>query len=727
LNAHCGDRICLEPYIVECHALVIDTSDVRFYYPGWPIMPRDLSDTTKMYPCGKVWLTWAYGALPHNAQVTEGSCNKCPNMPDLSGGGSSFVRWGALSCPDPSELLYPGIAAGSGHAQHGNGANLLCLVEDPSDAPATNAGNNNHAILYGVQYYDLYAGTANNHQDAGCATCSFSGTTYTMWGSTQCQAGHIELYTGNVLSSHHGHDRSEWVCVDSERRPHFKSDAANHEGVRWHLAEYDCGSLPCGPFADAMEVACAQCGIPDESKAVYTRWGHDECGDDSTLVYAGAASGAQHNQRGGGYNGICVTMNPSEAPDKADGAQNHARLYGTEYESHYMGSNRNHNQDAACAVCAYHGRATYNAWGTTECGAGHTRLYQGNVLAAHHSQWRAEWQCVDEAQKGHAENNAGNNDGVLWYQAEYECGSIPCGPYTQNKEVACAMCGVSDDAGAVFTRWGHTECPTDSKLVYEGVVAGGHHGHRGGGANPLCLTSEPRDAPSGDNAGNHDHALLYGTEYNDAYGGAPAHQDWDAGCAVCAYEGAATYDVWGKVSCQKDHQVLYVGNVMAAHHGHHKFNYVCVDEERKPSFNANKGNNDHALWYTAEYECGSIPCGPYDTNKEAACAKCGMRSSGFQTSCSGFTSPPMCPRSRCAWSGGVCKNACKMSLTNTSCAVDTCQWDYIHALCQEPCQAFASVDECPTSRCMWNGDNCDNLGSDSRFVNNDEWGKRGEA
>merc|ERR1719195_452072 len=135
-------------------------------------------------------------------------------------------------------------------------------------------------------------------------------------------------------------------------------------------------------------------------------------------------------------------MNPAEAPDKKSGAQNHARLYGTEYQSHYVGI-RNNDHDAACAVCAYKGSATYYAWGTTECGSGHKQLYKGNVLGEHkgHSH-RKEFVCVDQAQKTHAKQSTGNQDGVLWYQVEFQCGALPCGPFQENKEVACAVCDV---------------------------------------------------------------------------------------------------------------------------------------------------------------------------------------------------------------------------------------------------------------------------------------------
>merc|ERR1740121_2460230 len=121
-----------------------------------------------------------------------------------------------------------------------------------------------------------------------------------------------------------GAGESEWVCVDSERRAHSKSDNGNHEGIKWYLAEYDCGSLPCGSgqFDDSMEVACAVCGIPDASDAVYTRWGHDSCpGGDDNLIYTGAVGGAQHGRAGGGYNALCLPLEPKAAPANKAGAQ----------------------------------------------------------------------------------------------------------------------------------------------------------------------------------------------------------------------------------------------------------------------------------------------------------------------------------------------------------------------------------------------------------------------
>jgi len=210
-------------------------------------------------------------------------------------------------------------------------------------------------------------------------------------------------------------------------------------------------------------------------------------------------------------------------------------------------------------------------------------------------------------------------------------------------------------------------------------------------------------------SGAQNRGRLYGVEYEDSYGGSPAHNNWDAGCAVCAYEGSATYDSWGKVGCEEDHEVLYKGNVMAGYHSYQKQNYVCVDEERQGHFANDKGDNNGALWYNVEYECGSIPCEPYDATSEAACAKCGIPGlTGGRKSCHSYSTRTTCPRARCSWIGHSCKKACSLHETNVTCPAG-CSWEEEHEQCHEPCEVFTSVDDCPLGRCAWKEGTCTRL------------------
>ena len=48
--------------------------------------------------------------------------------------------------------------------------------------------------------------------------------------------------------------------------------------------------------------------------------------------------------------------------------------------------------------------------------------------------------------------------------------------------------------GETYIRWGRTTCPNKrgTTQVYTGWAAGSHYGHKGGGANYLCLTETPQ-------------------------------------------------------------------------------------------------------------------------------------------------------------------------------------------------------------------------------------------
>lgn len=127
---------------------------------------------------------------------------------------------------------------------------------------------------------------------------------------------------------------------------------------------------------------------------------------------------------------------------------------------------------------------------------------------------------------------------------------------------------------------------------------------------------------------------------------------------------------------------------------------------------ANRGSQDGALWYLAEYECGSIPCGPYDTRKEAACAVCGipgLEGTGVTMRCSGYGTSASCPKGACSWTGHACSTACVQFRTNTSCPAE-CLWNDGSGLCQEPCEDFTTLDECPPGRCWWRAETCTSFG-----------------
>ena len=189
-----------------------------------------------------------------------------------------------------------------------------------------------------------------------------------------------------------------------------------------------------------------------------------------------------------------------------------------------------------------------------------------------------------------------NDNGALLYTTEMEAGSSDEAKYPPNKEVGCAVCSVSEAQGSVYPRWGSRSCPAGANKLYEGFMAGEQYGHRGGGANYLCMHPDP-EIPSGASSADNNGNLLYGTEYENT-GALDKNNDKDAACAMCQRPLARqTYVQWGRQTCSNGHLLEYKGLIMADRHNHHKSEHVCVDFERA-AHSASSDHND-CLLYTS--------------------------------------------------------------------------------------------------------------------------------
>ena len=97
--------------------------------------------------------------------------------------------------------------------------------------------------------------------------------------------------------------------------------------------------------------------------------------------------------------------------------------------------------DVPCVVCYVSTRETVLMIPGTYyvCPSNWTREYYGWLMAAHHSQHRSTFECIDVSPEtiigGHASQN-----GAPFYHVEPHCGSLPCPPYDQQKEFTCAVC-----------------------------------------------------------------------------------------------------------------------------------------------------------------------------------------------------------------------------------------------------------------------------------------------
>ena len=169
---------------------------------------------------------------------------------------------------------------------------------------------------------------------------------------------------------------------------------------------------------------------------VYVRWGHDRCPSTAELVYSGRAGGPAYNQAGGGSNPQCLPMDPNYLKaitgDQAWRATIY--MYGAEHETH--------NFDVPCAVCHVSNRtAVYMVPAKYTCPTGWTREYYGYLMAEaiYNTCHRSHYICADTAHKPVQETSA-NSDGLVFYFVEGRCGSLPCPPYDNAKELSCAVC-----------------------------------------------------------------------------------------------------------------------------------------------------------------------------------------------------------------------------------------------------------------------------------------------
>ena len=94
-----------------------------------------------------------------------------------------------------------------------------------------------------------------------------------------------------------------------------------------------------------------------------------------------------------------------------------------------------------CAVCRSTTRRTVLMIpARNECYRDWRMEYTGFLMASHHTHvGRTEFVCVDGEPEA---DQAGFRDenGVLFYHVEGACGSLPCPPYDNGKELTCVVC-----------------------------------------------------------------------------------------------------------------------------------------------------------------------------------------------------------------------------------------------------------------------------------------------
>ena len=184
-------------------------------------------------------------------------------------------------------------------------------------------------------------------------------------------------------------------------------------------------------------------------------------------------------------------------------------------------------------------------------------------------------------------------------------------------------------------RWGRTTCPntTGTELVYTGRAAGSPFFQSysfwgrvlivtgGGGGNYQCVVEDPENFDFG--AGTETASYIYGVEYRMLGNVPPSSLPLNAHnvpCAVCYVADRETVlMIPGNYICPQNWTSEYYGYLMAEHHTRYRSTFECVDMD--PESEASE-SEDGAQFHHVEPRCGSLPCPPYEEEKEMTCAVC---------------------------------------------------------------------------------------------------------
>ena len=95
-----------------------------------------------------------------------------------------------------------------------------------------------------------------------------------------------------------------------------------------------------------------------------------------------------------------------------------------------------------CAVCYVSTRTTlYMMPAKYTCPKDWTTEYYGYLMAerSYYDHYRSQYTCVDKSLKPVIGTHY-NHNGLLFHFVEGRCGSLPCPPYEETKELTCAVC-----------------------------------------------------------------------------------------------------------------------------------------------------------------------------------------------------------------------------------------------------------------------------------------------
>ena len=137
----------------------------------------------------------------------------------------------------------------------------------------------------------------------------------------------------------------------------------------------------------------------------------------------------------------CLPLDPNYLTYRP-GKQSFSYIYGAEYEETNFIKANSHDTEILCAVCYVSTRTTLYMMPTKyTCPSNWTTEYYGYLMAerSHAVHSRSLFLCVDKSLAS-VLGSTYDHDGLTFYPIEGRCGSLPCPPYEETKELTCAVC-----------------------------------------------------------------------------------------------------------------------------------------------------------------------------------------------------------------------------------------------------------------------------------------------
>ena len=158
----------------------------------------------------------------------------------------------------------------------------------------------------------------------------------------------------------------------------------------------------------------------------------------------GYTAGKHYNSVGSGTTNLCLPHDPQWA-NYVDGNAGCCRayIYGTEIdiaEPNNIFPYEVSQEDMPCVVCKSPRSTSLMIPARKECYKGWNMEYWGYLMAGVHGHSGAHDHICMDAKPEFTPGGGTNDNEHILYLVEAQCGSLPCPPYVQGRELPCVVC-----------------------------------------------------------------------------------------------------------------------------------------------------------------------------------------------------------------------------------------------------------------------------------------------